>query len=124
MKYDYNIYYIFELTFIGTLLGWYWGQRIQPWDTDIDIQMLLSDMIELQNNFGYIISSIGDDDGYMIEFNPFYQKTKISVNNVIDMRFIDKRTGIFIDITNVFPVNSTSMYQKLSMLLIFTGLNL
>jgi len=23
----------------GTLLGWYWGQKIMPWDTDLDVHV-------------------------------------------------------------------------------------
>ena len=31
----------------GTLIGWYWGKNILPWDDDLDVQMLCSDLNKL-----------------------------------------------------------------------------
>lgn len=99
----------------GTLLGWYWGRRIQAWDTDVDLQMRLNDMKDLfTSNYEYnSIDNIGTNGNFFLEFNPYFMKKKISINNIIDMRFIDKSTGIFIDITNVFPVNESEMRERL-----------
>ncbi|KAJ3380464.1 hypothetical protein HDU92_005961 [Lobulomyces angularis] len=66
----------------GTLLGWYWNQKILPWDEDIDLQVP-------------------------------YQHLKMLKQNVIDARFIDVETGLYIDITALSKSsNSTTLSCK------------
>ena len=85
----------------GTLLGWWWNRRILPWDTDIDVQMTAHSIGFLAK---YYNMTVHDYEGkqYMLEINPGYTNSSYADRlNVIDGRWIDIHTGLFIDITAV-----------------------
>lgn len=112
----------------GTLLGWWWNQKvcspnhiaisspdsttqIMPWDSDIDVQMTNTTVHMLASYYNMTIHSfdIGDDEkrDYMLEVNPKYTDPSYDDTlNVIDARWIDVETGLFIDITAVRPHQS------------------
>jgi hypothetical protein len=99
----------------GTLLGWWWNGRIMPWDWDIDVQVSASTLSWLGENMNMTTHSYAFTEAggmpktreYLLDINPFH-KERVRGNglNVIDARWIDMRTGLFIDITGlseVFP---------------------
>lgn len=109
----------------GTLLGWWWNRKvcspkprlyiypdittqIMPWDSDIDVQMTNASVHMLACYYNMTIHTfdVGDDErrDYMLEVNPKYTDPSYDDSlNVIDARWIDIETGLFIDITAVRP---------------------
>lgn len=91
----------------GSLLGWWWNRKIMPWDTDIDVQMSEQSMHYLASYYNMTVHHFnipGTDISrdYMIEVNPHYLNASTDDwLNVIDARWIDTETGLFIDITTV-----------------------
>jgi len=85
----------------GTLLGWFWNRKIMPWDTDIDVQMTINTIHFLANYYNMTIHTYRKRQ-YMLEINPGYMDGSYDDRlNVIDGRWIDTHTGLFIDITAV-----------------------
>ena len=79
-----------------------------PWDSDIDVQMMNTTVHMLAGYYNMTIHTfdIGDDEkrDYMLEVNPKYTDPSYDDTlNVIDARWIDIETGLFIDITAVRP---------------------
>jgi hypothetical protein len=100
----------------GCLLGWWWNGRIMPWDTDVDFMVDEIGMAELggwwnmsvhdfSHEVGYKNGEEEKDGGgkkYLLEVNPRYTNTSTKDrDNVIDARWIDTSTGLFIDITTL-----------------------
>ncbi|KMU74179.1 hypothetical protein CISG_10277 [Coccidioides immitis RMSCC 3703] len=91
----------------GTLLGWWWNQKIMPWDTDIDVQVSETTMYFLaqyynmtEHHFNVPGTSAGRK--FLLEINPnFVIRSPEDTLNVIDARWIDTSSGLFIDITCV-----------------------
>ena len=82
-----------------------------PWDSDIDVQMTNTTVHMLASYYNMTIHTfyIGDDEkrDYMLEVNPKYTDPSYEDTlNVIDARWIDIETGLFIDITAVRPHES------------------
>lgn len=97
----------------GTLLGWWWNQKILPWDSDIDVQVseqTIGFLARYYNMTEYHFKIPGVKEGrtYLLEINPHYtiRGTEDKLN-VIDARWIDTETGLFIDISTV-RVNQTA----------------
>lgn len=91
-----------------------------PWDSDVDVQISESSIRYLADYYNMTIhhyklpgASSGRD--YMLEVNPHYKNTSTTDRlNVIDARWIDTETGLFIDITTVHQ-NKTAegmLYSK------------
>ncbi|KAL1985616.1 hypothetical protein VTN96DRAFT_7596 [Rasamsonia emersonii] len=91
----------------GTLLGWWWNQKILPWDTDLDVQIseaTIHFLAEYYNMTEHHFKLPGVPGGrtYLLEINPHYTvRTTLDNLNVIDARWIDTSSGLFIDITTV-----------------------
>ncbi|EHL02247.1 putative protein MNN4 [Glarea lozoyensis 74030] len=89
----------------GTLLGWWWNRKILPWDSDSDVQMSEKSMTYLatfynMTVFHYKTPRIPDGRDYMLEINPHYvNREQTDKMNVIDARWIDTSSGLFIDMT-------------------------
>ncbi|CCC07580.1 hypothetical protein SMACR_06782 [Sordaria macrospora] len=66
----------------GTLLGWYWNGHIMPWDYDLDVQVSNSTLGEMAR-----------------EWNG--TRTRLDGLNIIDARWIDMETGMYVDITGL-----------------------
>ena len=116
----------------GTLMGWWWNRKvgysflldqlvltrtqILPWDSDIDVQMTVDTLQFLANFynmsiFHYHLPGIAAGRDYMLEINPtFATEGPFDKLNMIDARWIDTETGLFIDITSVRP-NDTARAQ-------------
>ena len=112
----------------GSLLGWWWNRQvalpssyqdlpspllssrpltlqIMPWDSDIDVQVLEPSMYYLaayynMSVFHYKTPRLPEGRDYLLEINPHYtNRDQSDWLNVIDARWIDTETGLFIDIT-------------------------
>ncbi|PQE18843.1 hypothetical protein CJF32_00006594 [Rutstroemia sp. NJR-2017a WRK4] len=89
----------------GTLLGWWWNRKILPWDSDSDVQVSEASMHYLASYynmtvFHYKTPRIPEGRDYMLEINPNYINREQSDKlNVIDARWVDTTSGLFIDIT-------------------------
>jgi hypothetical protein len=91
----------------GSLLGWWWNRKIMPWDSDIDVQVSEPTMHFLASYYNmtiYHYKTPGQPRGrdYLLEVNPHYLiRGREDRLNVIDARWIDTESGLFIDITTV-----------------------
>ena len=91
----------------GTLLGWWWNQKILPWDSDLDVQVserTIHFLAKYYNmtEYGFRIPGAKEGRTYLLEINPHYDVREAADGaNVIDARWIDTDTGLFIDITTV-----------------------
>ncbi|CAG8980828.1 hypothetical protein HYALB_00003756 [Hymenoscyphus albidus] len=91
----------------GTLLGWWWNRKILPWDSDSDVQVTEATMSYLASFYNmttyyYQTPRIPGGREYMLEINPHYiNKSQQDSLNVIDARWVDMTSGLFIDITAV-----------------------
>jgi hypothetical protein len=94
----------------GSLLGWWWNRHIMPWDSDVDVQVSETSIEYLANSYNMTVHHFnvpgptgnGEQAGrnYLLEVNPNYKySTTSDFLNVIDARWIDMSTGLFIDIT-------------------------
>lgn len=85
----------------GTLLGWYWNGQSLPWDFDGDVQMPIREFdrfARLYNQSLVIDESSGGR--YYVDVGPAYvERLRGNGKNVIDARFIDVDSGMYIDIT-------------------------
>ncbi|KAL2871069.1 putative C6 transcription factor [Aspergillus lucknowensis] len=91
----------------GSLLAWWWNQKIFPWDNDLDVQIsepvihFLADYYNMTEHH-FDIADVEGGRTYLLEINPNYViRSKSDKANVIDGRWIDTSSGLFIDITAV-----------------------
>lgn len=91
-----------------------------PWDSDVDVQMSENSMDYLAKYYNmtihhYRLPGVPKGRDYMLEVNPHYVNgSTTDWLNVIDARWIDTESGLFIDITTLRK-NETSagnMYCK------------
>ncbi|KAF3095519.1 hypothetical protein TWF569_002600 [Orbilia oligospora] len=91
----------------GTLLGWWWNNRILPWDTDLDVQVSEATLKSLAENLNMTTWSYNFEEDnfqrdYLLDINPYWtNRLRGTAANLIDGRWIDKSTGLFIDITGL-----------------------
>ncbi|CAI7627982.1 unnamed protein product [Penicillium pancosmium] len=92
----------------GTLLAWWWNQKIFPWDNDLDVQIseptihFLADYYNMTEHHFEIPDGEAEGRKYLLEINQHYAvKDYRDRLNVIDARWIDMSSGLFIDITAV-----------------------
>jgi hypothetical protein len=113
----------------GSLLGWWWNLRIMPWDSDIDVQISEPALDFLAAYYNMTVYTFNDDDTatgeiatqpvteerkYLLEINPHYKNSSIDDKlNVIDARWIDTTTGLYIDIT-ALHVNRTQATRNIT----------
>ena len=85
------------------------AHQILPWDSDIDVQMSVETLSFLASYynmsvFHYHLPHIPEGRDYLFEINPgFATEGPFDSLNMIDARWIDTDTGLFIDITTVRP---------------------
>ncbi|KAJ3071451.1 hypothetical protein HK102_006431, partial [Quaeritorhiza haematococci] len=84
----------------GTLLSWFWNQKVFPWEVDVDFQMPIKHLLDLWRLNGTMI-----DGRYLLDINPNSIHRRHQDNNVIDARVIDTRTGLYLDITALAVVD-------------------
>jgi phosphorylcholine metabolism protein LicD len=91
----------------GSLLGWWWNRKIMPWDSDVDVQISENSMDYLAKYYNmtihhYKLPGLANGRDYMLEVNPHYTNSSVAdYLNVIDARWIDTESGLFIDITTL-----------------------
>ncbi|CAM1504598.1 Fc.00g021890.m01.CDS01 [Cosmosporella sp. VM-42] len=89
----------------GTLLGWWWGRQVMPWDLDADVQVTEADMYYLaayhnMTMYYYKYGDMKEGRFFLLDINPhFKHRDQDDMLNFIDARWIDMDTGLFIDIT-------------------------
>ncbi|KAJ9605642.1 mannosyltransferase [Cladophialophora chaetospira] len=99
----------------GTLLGWFWNQKILPWDSDLDVQVserTIHFLAKYYNMTEYRYRLPGFKIAtYLLEINPYYKIRGVEDQlNAIDARWIDTETGLYIDISTV-RANDTARAQ-------------
>ncbi|KAG7193350.1 uncharacterized protein KQ657_000767 [Scheffersomyces spartinae] len=103
----------------GTLLGWYWNGLALPWDADVDVQVSMSSLVTLAKEFNQTLvidtSSLDLDQGirsYFLDVSPsFFSRNMGNGANTIDARFIDTKTGFYIDITALSFTNDSNSFE-------------
>lgn len=89
----------------GSLMGWWWNGLAMPWDSDNDVQMPIMefDRFAKYYNGTLVVEDPAEGTGrYYIDISPWYvDRGRGNGRNVIDGRFIDIRSGIYIDITGL-----------------------
>ncbi|KAL4964490.1 putative mannosylphosphate transferase (Mnn4) [Aspergillus stella-maris] len=95
----------------GTLLGWWWNGRIMPWDWDIDTQVSETTLFRLADEFNgteyhYNTTNPDVEHSYLLDINPWARQRDRGMGlNIIDARWIDMKTGLYIDITGLSRLN-------------------
>ena len=85
------------------------ASQILPWDSDIDVQMTVDTMQFLASYYNlsvwhYHLPHIPEGRDYILEMNPDFAINGPNDKwNMIDGRWIDTETGLFIDITTLRP---------------------
>lgn len=92
----------------GSLLGWYWNRKIMPWDSDVDMMVSEKSIHHLADYYNmtvhhYTLPGLDAKRDYLLEVNPHYANGTLDRLNMIDARWIDTDTGLFIDITTLRP---------------------
>jgi hypothetical protein len=101
----------------GSLLSWHWGQKMFPWEADIDMHISLPDLQFLAcyynmtvYDFKFHDSPDGRNNEYLLDINPNFPERVVSRldNNRIDARWVDISNGAYIDITalNLFEAHA------------------
>ncbi|KAJ8140545.1 hypothetical protein OY671_006269 [Metschnikowia pulcherrima] len=89
----------------GPLLSWYWDGLMFPYDVDIDIQMPISELVRLAQNYNQTLVVESPSEGYgkyLIDVGTFiHNRERAETGNHIDARFVDVDSGIYIDITGL-----------------------
>ncbi|KAJ5491145.1 hypothetical protein N7539_002712 [Penicillium diatomitis] len=91
----------------GTLLGWWWNGKILPWDWDMDTQVPDTTLAYLADHYNqtiieYVTPGAQDKRDFLLDINPWSrQRERGQGLNIIDARFIDISTGLYIDITGI-----------------------
>ena len=86
----------------STLLGWYWNDKVLPWDTDVDVQVSEETLKALASmNMTSHLSQAASRRTYLLDVNAFFNYSLEDRANHIDARWIDTTTGKFVDITAV-----------------------
>lgn len=74
-----------------------------PWDSDVDVQISASTIHFLASYYNMTMHRFNGRK-YMLEVNPSYiNGSSADSLNMIDARYIDTETGLFIDMTTVRP---------------------
>ncbi|MCJ1391431.1 hypothetical protein MMC18_004295 [Xylographa bjoerkii] len=100
----------------GTLLGWWWNGKMLPWDWDIDTQISESTLEYLAKNVNHTLhtytaasSTLHTDPitrTYLLDVNSHWKERERGNGfNIIDARWIDVRSGLYIDITALSETN-------------------
>ena len=81
--------------------------KLLPWDWDLDVQMHSETLTNMGERFNQTLHTYAPPDGsakkeYFLDVNQWiWQRTPGDGMNIIDARWIDVATGLFIDITGV-----------------------
>lgn len=101
----------------GALIGWAWNGRMLPWDRDIDLSLLIEDLQHLWRSDAELDY---DRTRFLLDVNPHcVERTTRNRSpldqaepNRIDARFIDRTTGLYLDITALAPEGPEQLATK------------
>ncbi len=83
--------------------------QILPWDSDIDVQVSASTINFLASYYNMTLHTY-KGRRYMLEINPHYaNSSSTDYYNTIDGRYIDMDTGLFIDMTTLWPKEGSAV---------------
>lgn len=93
----------------GALIGWAWNRRLLPWDRDIDLCVALDELAALDREAAALDY---DRARFVLDVNPNYvdpatrnrHPRETIEENKIDARFVDRATGLYLDVTALRPV--------------------
>ncbi|GME82748.1 unnamed protein product [Ambrosiozyma monospora] len=94
----------------GSMLGWIRNGLTLPWDEDIDVIVTVDSLLTLaKNHNNSLIVDVSSQDQYAaglgtyyLDIGPsFYSRNRGEGANAIDGRFIDTKSGMYIDLTAV-----------------------
>lgn len=94
-----------------------------PWDLDADVQIMEADMYYLaayhnMTVYYYKYDKMPRGRYFLLDINPHFRNRQVEDNlNLIDARWIDTSTGLFIDITAArynpqHPLGQGMLYDK------------
>lgn len=92
----------------GALIGWAWNRKLLPWDRDIDLCVLAGELAALDRR----AAALDYDRGrYLLDVNPNHvdpstrnrHPRETVEENKIDARFVDRATGLYLDVTALRP---------------------
>ncbi|OBA28028.1 hypothetical protein HANVADRAFT_61411 [Hanseniaspora valbyensis NRRL Y-1626] len=91
----------------GNLLSWAWEGGQFLWDKDLDLQLPISHFTFLASNYNNTVFTYKNEENkvklFYLDINPNYMDNyhgKMGLN-VIDGRFIDMESGLYIDLTSL-----------------------
>lgn len=89
----------------GTLFSWYFNAQNFPWDFDLDVQMPVKDLNKLCLKFNQSLILENPTNGLGLYFldcgSSITHRSKENGENNIDARFVDTKTGLYVDITGI-----------------------
>jgi phosphorylcholine metabolism protein LicD len=104
----------------GALLGWHYGGKIMPWDDDVDVHIHYQDLLFLAAYHNMTVSLVKtgkhSKSEYLLDINPNHgqRSRKKDPDNMVDARYIDMATGLFVDITAVDEVQAKGTWHLLA----------
>lgn len=93
----------------GALIGWAWNRKLLPWDRDIDLCVRVDELAALDRR----AAGLDYDRGrFVLDVNPNYvdpatrnrRPHDTIEENKIDARFVDRGTGLYLDVTALRPI--------------------
>lgn len=93
----------------GGLIGWAWNRKLLPWDRDIDLCVRLDELAALDRGAAGLDY---DRTRFLLDVNPNYvdpatrnrHPREKAEENKIDARFVDRGTGLYLDVTALRPI--------------------
>ncbi|KAI9333444.1 LicD family-domain-containing protein [Obelidium mucronatum] len=79
----------------GEMIGWFWNSKLLPWETDLDIQISVQQLLQLVAYNQTLIQG----GRFLLDVSPGFMVRSPQKQNVIDARVIDVTTGYMMDIT-------------------------
>lgn len=97
----------------GNLIGWYRHSRNLPWDPDIDVVLSIKDLTKKSKKFNASLVVENPENGHNLFYfqtTPYFYQHRD--NQMIDARYIDVRTGIYIDISCLWNDNDRDIPDR------------
>ncbi|KAK4229759.1 mannosylphosphorylation protein [Podospora fimiseda] len=96
----------------NTLLGWWWGKQVLPWEPSLNVQVSEPGIFFLAKYHNmsvhqFRIPATRQRRYYLLDISPVYNvREPAAESDTVDARWIDMESGLFIDI-NVVRYNLT-----------------
>ncbi|KAH6687850.1 LicD family-domain-containing protein [Plectosphaerella plurivora] len=88
-----------------SLLGWWWNKKSLPWEDHHSVLVTEPTLHQLASYYNmttyyYEYSAIPKGRKFLLDINPHYaDKDSNAGSNIVDARWIDTETGLFLDIS-------------------------